>query len=156
MNRLSKILLISILLLSSQLASAVRVKDVADIEGVRSNQLVGYGLVVGLPGTGESSPFTEQSFKTMLTNFGIAMPPGIKPKIKNVAAVAVHADLPAFSKPGQKIDITVSSIGQRAKPQGRHAYSDLYERRRPVTSMPSPRGLWWSAVWAPRALMVPA
>lgn len=92
-------------------ANAVRVKDVADIQGVRSNQLIGYGLVVGLPGTGESTPFTEQSFTAMLKGFGIAMPAGIKPKIKNVAAVAVHAELPAFSKPGQKIDITVSSIG---------------------------------------------
>lgn len=92
-------------------ANAVRVKDVADIEGVRSNQLVGYGLVVGLPGSGENTPFTEQSFKAMLSNFGITLPPGIKPKTKNVAAVAVHADLPAFSKPGQRIDVTVSSIG---------------------------------------------
>lgn len=89
----------------------VRIKDVADIEGVRSNQLVGYGLVVGLPGTGENTPFTEQSFKAMLSNFGITMPANIKPKTKNVAAVAVHADLPAFSKPGQRIDVTVSSIG---------------------------------------------
>lgn len=90
---------------------AARIKDVADVQGVRSNQLVGYGLVVGLPGTGEQSPFTEQSFRTMLANFGINMPNNLKPKIKNVAAVAVHAELPAFAKPGQKIDITVSSIG---------------------------------------------
>ncbi len=102
-------LLLSLAFIAS--AQAVRVKDVADIEGVRSNQLVGYGLVVGLPGTGESTPFTEQSFKAMLSNFGITMPAGIKPKIKNVAAVAVHADLPAFTKPGQRIDVTVSSIG---------------------------------------------
>jgi flagellar P-ring protein precursor FlgI len=99
-------------------ALTVRVKDVADIEGVRSNQLVGYGLVVGLPGTGENSPFTEQSFKMMLNNFGITMPAGIKPKIKNVAAVAVHADLPAFTKPGQRIDITVSSIGSAQSLKG--------------------------------------
>ncbi|MCC5768970.1 flagellar basal body P-ring protein FlgI, partial [Klebsiella pneumoniae] len=64
-----------------------------------------------LPGTGEQSPFTEQSFRTMLSNFGINMPPGMKSQIKNVAAVAVHAELPAFSKPGQTIDITVSSMG---------------------------------------------
>ncbi len=102
----------------SQQTLAVRVKDVADIEGVRVNQLVGYGLVVGLPGSGESSPFTEQSFKMMLANFGIAMPPGVKPKIKNVAAVAVHADLPAFTKPGQRIDVTVSSIGSAQSLKG--------------------------------------
>ena len=99
-------------------ASAQRIKDLADVQGVRSNQLVGYGLVVGLPGTGEQSPFTEQSFKTMLSNFGITMPENLKPKIKNVAAVAVHADLPAFSKPGQKIDITVSSIGSAQSLRG--------------------------------------
>ena len=92
-------------------AEAARIKDVASVEGVRSNQLVGYGLVVGLPGTGEQSPFTEQSFKTMLANFGINLPAGMKSQIKNVAAVAVHAELPAFAKPGQNIDVTVSSVG---------------------------------------------
>ncbi|MGB0936990.1 MAG: flagellar basal body P-ring protein FlgI [Colwellia sp.] len=91
--------------------NAQRVKDVADVAGVRSNQLIGYGLVVGLPGTGEQSPFTDQSFKTMLSNFGITMPENQKPKIKNVAAVAVHAEISAFAKRGQKIDVTVSSIG---------------------------------------------
>lgn len=97
---------------------AQRVKDLADVAGVRSNQLVGYGLVVGLPGTGEQSPFTEQSFKTMLSNFGITMPTNLKPKIKNVAAVAVHAELPAFTKPGQTIDITVSSMGSAQSLRG--------------------------------------
>ena len=97
---------------------AQRIKDVASIQGVRSNQLVGYGLVVGLPGTGEQSPFTEQSFRTMLTNFGISLDPNVKPKIKNVAAVAVHAELPAFAKPGQTIDITVSSVGEASSLQG--------------------------------------
>jgi flagellar P-ring protein precursor FlgI len=92
-------------------AQAQRIKDLADVAGVRDNQLVGYGLVVGLPGTGEQSPFTEQSFKTMLSNFGITLPQNLKPKIKNVAAVAVHAQLPAFAKPGQTIDVTVSSMG---------------------------------------------
>lgn len=105
-------------LLLSQLANAQRIKDLVDVQGVRSNQLVGYGLVVGLPGTGEQSPFTEQSFKTMLSNFGITMPPNLKPKIKNVAAVAVHADLPAFAKPGQRIDITVSSMGSAQSLRG--------------------------------------
>nr|WP_274054941.1 flagellar basal body P-ring protein FlgI [Thalassomonas haliotis] len=99
-------------------AQAQRIKDLADVAGVRSNQLVGYGLVVGLPGTGEQSPFTEQSFKTMLSNFGITMPSNLKPKIKNVAAVAVHAELPAFTKPGQKIDITVSSMGSAQSLRG--------------------------------------
>ncbi len=98
--------------------SAQRIKDLASIQGVRSNQLVGYGLVVGLPGTGEQSPFTEQSFRTMLSNFGIALDANVKPKIKNVAAVAVHAELPPFMKPGQRIDITVSSVGEAGSLQG--------------------------------------
>ncbi|MFT4925600.1 MAG: flagellar P-ring protein precursor FlgI [Phenylobacterium sp.] len=110
--------MLTLLLAWSQSASAVRVKDVSDVEGVRVNQLIGYGLVVGLAGSGENSPFTEQSFKTMLGSFGISMPAGIKPKIKNVAAVAVHAELPAFSKPGQRIDITVSSIGSAQSLKG--------------------------------------
>ncbi|WP_442886528.1 flagellar basal body P-ring protein FlgI, partial [Arsukibacterium sp.] len=98
--------------------ATVRIKDVADIEGVRSNQLVGYGLVVGLPGTGEQNPFTEQSFRAMLASFGINMPAGVRSQIKNVAAVAVHAELPAFAKPGQHIDITVSSVGSAASLRG--------------------------------------
>ncbi|AWL12573.1 Flagellar P-ring protein [Saliniradius amylolyticus] len=109
----AQVILLSVLLLVSfGQEAAQRIKDVASVQGVRSNQLVGYGLVVGLPGTGEQSPFTEQSFRTMLANFGITMPSTLKPKIKNVAAVAVHAELPPFIKPGQKIDVTVSSIGE--------------------------------------------
>ena len=99
-------------------AQAARIKDVAQVAGVRSNQLVGYGLVSGLPGTGESNPFTEQSFAAMLQNFGIQMPPGTKPKIKNVAAVMVTAELPPFSKPGQQVDVTVSSIGSAKSLRG--------------------------------------
>ncbi len=106
------------LLLTAASSYAQRIKDVASIQGVRSNQLIGYGLVVGLPGTGEQSPFTEQSFRTMLTNFGISLDSNIKPKIKNVAAVAVHAELPAFTKPGQTIDVTVSSVGEASSLQG--------------------------------------
>lgn len=99
-------------------AHAERIKDISMVEGVRSNQLVGYGLVVGLPGTGEQSRFTQQSFKGMLSNFGISLPANLSPKIKNVAAVAVHAELPAFRKPGQTIDITVSSIGSAGSLRG--------------------------------------
>ena len=105
-------------MLFSQNSNGQRIKDLASVQGVRSNQLVGYGLVVGLPGTGEQSPFTEQSFRTMLTNFGISLDSSLKPKIKNVAAVAVHAVLPPFIKPGQTIDVTVSSIGEAASLQG--------------------------------------
>lgn len=104
--------------LVSQTSFAQRIKDVADIQGVRSNQLIGYGLVVGLPGTGEQTDFTEQSFRTMLANFGIALDPNDTPSVANSAAVAVHAELPAFAKPGQTIDITVSSIGEASSLQG--------------------------------------
>ncbi len=106
------------LMFTSTLVQAARIKDVSQVAGVRSNQLVGYGLVSGLPGTGESSPFTEQSFAAMLRNFGIQLPQGTKPKIKNVAAVMVTAELPPFSKPGQSIDVTVSSIGSAKSLRG--------------------------------------
>ncbi|MEZ8803140.1 flagellar basal body P-ring protein FlgI [Vibrio splendidus] len=99
-------------------AHAARIKDVAKVAGVRSNQLVGYGLVTGLPGTGETTPFTEQTFNAMLQNFGIQLPPGTKPKTKNVAAVIVTAELPAFSKQGQEVDVTVSSIGSAKSLRG--------------------------------------
>ncbi|HIF9057173.1 TPA: flagellar basal body P-ring protein FlgI [Photobacterium damselae] len=98
-------------LLLAQPTFAARIKDVSEVAGVRSNQLIGYGLVVGLAGSGETTPFTDQSFNTMLKNFGIQLPPGTKPKTKNVAAVVVNATLPAFAKQGQHVDITVSSIG---------------------------------------------
>ncbi len=109
------------LLLMSQPVFAERIKDLATIGGVRDNQLVGYGLVVGLNGTGDKttqSPFTVQSFKSMLTQFGISLPIGSKPQMKNIAAVTVHGTLPAFAKPGQAIDITVSSIGNASSLRG--------------------------------------
>lgn len=109
---------ILLMLLLASSAQAARIKDVAQVAGVRNNQLVGYGLVTGLPGTGESTPFTDQSFNAMLQSFGIQLPPGTKPKTKNVAAVIVTADLPAFSKQGQTIDITVSSIGSAKSLRG--------------------------------------
>ena len=112
MIRLLQSLLLSVGLLTLAVpAQASRIKDIASVEGVRDNQLVGYGLVVGLPGTGEQTPFTDQTFRTMLGNFGINIPAGERPKINNVAAVAVTADIPAFAKPGQRIDVTVSSVG---------------------------------------------
>jgi len=100
---------------------AARVKDVADIAGVRSNKLVGYGLVVGLAGTGDQTtqaPFTVQSLKNMLQQLGVTVPPNVNPQLKNVAAVAVHAEIPPFTKPGQMIDVTVSSIGNAKSIRG--------------------------------------
>ena len=102
-------------------ARAERIKDLASVDGVRNNQLVGYGLVVGLAGTGDQTsqtPFTVQSVKNMLTQFGITIPANINPQLKNVAAVSVHADLPPFTKPGQTIDVTVSSIGNAKSLRG--------------------------------------
>ena len=118
MNRF-RLLALLCCLLPFGLAHASRIKDLASAEGVRSNQLIGYGLVVGLPGTGEkNNAFTEQTFRTMLNNFGIKVPDNIKPKIKDVAPVAIHADLPPFSKPGQTIDVTVSAIGEAKSLRG--------------------------------------
>ncbi len=102
-------------------AMADRVKDLAGVAGVRDNQLAGYGLVVGLNGTGDQTtqtPFTVQSIINMLTQFGVTIPPGVSLQLKNVAAVTVHSDLPAFAKPGQTIDVTVSSIGNAKSLRG--------------------------------------
>jgi flagellar P-ring protein precursor FlgI len=102
-------------------AQADRLKDIATVGGVRSNQLVGYGLVVGLDGTGDQTtqaPFTIQSIENMLQRFGVTIPPNTNPQLKNVAAVTVTADLPAFAKPGQTIDVTVGTIGNAASLRG--------------------------------------
>ncbi|MGV8843776.1 MAG: flagellar basal body P-ring protein FlgI [Pseudomonas sp.] len=110
------------LLLSMGSAQAERLKDLVSIQGVRSNQLIGYGLVVGLSGSGDQTtqtPFTLQTFNNMLAQFGIKVPVGGgNVQLKNVAAVSIHADLPAFSRPGQTIDITVSSIGNAKSLRG--------------------------------------
>jgi flagellar P-ring protein FlgI len=100
------------------LAHAERIKDITTVAGVRDNQLVGYGLVVGLDGTGDKAPFTNQTFKNMMNEFGISIPAGTDPKLKNVAAVSVTATMPPFAKPGQKLDITVSSIGNAKSLRG--------------------------------------
>ncbi len=102
-------------------AHAERIKDVASVAGVRSNQLVGYGLVVGLDGSGDQTsqtPFTVQSLKSMLGQLGITVPANVNPQLKNVAAVMVHADLPPFAKTGQTIDVTVASIGNAKSLRG--------------------------------------
>ena len=104
----------------SSWAYAERVKDLASVGGVRSNQLVGYGLVVGLTGTGDKTQFlaSGQTLRSMLRELGVTLPPGTNPKSKNIAAVMVHADLPAFAKPGQNIDVTVSSLGDATTQTG--------------------------------------
>ncbi len=115
-------LFISFLLMILTLpVDAERIKDIASLQGVRDNQLLGYGLVVGLNGTGDkvsSSPYVDQSLKSLMTQLGIAVPPGTNINPKNVAAVMVHATLPPFTKKGQKIDITVSSVGDSKSLRG--------------------------------------
>lgn len=106
------------LLLIMTTAQAERIKDLASIGGVRNNQLVGYGLVVGLSGTGDKTAFTGQTLRSMLREMGVTIPAGVDPKSKNIAAVSVHADLPPFAKPGQTIDITVSSLGDSKSLRG--------------------------------------
>jgi flagellar P-ring protein precursor FlgI len=104
-----------------QPVNAERIKDLTSIGGVRSNPLLGYGLVVGLDGSGDQTsqtPFTVQSMKSMLARYGISIPPNINPQLKNVAAVTIQAILPAFTRPGQSIDITVSSIGNAKSLRG--------------------------------------
>ncbi len=102
-------------------AHAERIKDLASLQGVRQNQLFGYGIVVGLDGSGDQTtqtPFTVQSMTNMLAQLGITLPPGVNPQLKNVAAVMVTASLPAFAKPGQQLDITVSSMGNAKSLRG--------------------------------------
>src|ERR1700732_1241471 len=117
-----KLMLASLLLLlGGSLAEAERIKDLAQIQGVRTNQLVGYGLVVGLDSTGDQTsqaPFTIQSLTNMLAQLGVTVPANVTPQLKNVAAVSVHAVMPAFVKPGQTIDITVNSIANAKSLRG--------------------------------------
>ncbi len=116
-----QLIFIMIVAMLSWPSQAERIKDIASVAGVRDNHRVGNGLIVGLDGTGDQTsqtPFTTQSFKNMLQQYGIVLPAGVNPQLKNVAAVAIHADLPPFSKIGQKIDITVSSLGNAKSLRG--------------------------------------
>jgi flagellar P-ring protein precursor FlgI len=117
------ILMLSISALSALPAQAERLKDLANIQGVRSNQLIGYGLVVGLDGTGDQTtqtPFTLQTTLSMLQQMGVVLPPGTagQMQLKNIAAVMVTADLPAFAQAGQTLDITVSSMANAKSLRG--------------------------------------
>jgi flagellar P-ring protein precursor FlgI len=130
MNTIDRLLRVSIwiatLLASAALwwpasAEAVRIKEVAAIQGVRSNQLVGYGLVVGLDGTGDqttSAPFTTQSLNALLQQMGVTVPAGTNMQLKNIAAVMVTAQLPAFAQPGQALDVNVSSLANAKSLRG--------------------------------------
>ncbi len=116
-----RLLLIVALALAAFGAHAERIRDLATVQGVRPNQLIGYGLVVGLDGSGDQTtqtPFTVQSLQAMLTQLGITLPPGTNPQLKNVAAVMVTATLPPFAQPGQQVDVTVSSLGNAKSLRG--------------------------------------
>jgi flagellar P-ring protein precursor FlgI len=100
-------------------AHADRVKDLGMFQGIRTNQLTGYGVVVGLPGTGDDNlEYTVQSVKGVASRFGLQLPPGANPGLKNSAVVIITAELPAFAKPGQKLDITVSALGKAKSLRG--------------------------------------
>jgi flagellar P-ring protein FlgI len=114
-------MLLAMLVLQPFGATAERIKDMASIQGVRDNQLIGYGIVVGLNGSGDQTtqtPFTVQSILSMLLAMGVNLPPSTNLQLKNVAAVVVTATLPPFSKPGQTIDVTASSIGDAKSLRG--------------------------------------
>ena len=108
-------------MLAVPVVHAQRVKDLTMVQGVRTNQLVGYGLVVGLDGTGDQTtqtPFTTQSLLSMLNQLGVTLPPGVNLQLKNIAAVMVTATLPPFAREGQQIDVVVSSLGNAKSLRG--------------------------------------
>jgi flagellar P-ring protein precursor FlgI len=105
----------------SNVAQAERIKDISTVQGVRTNQLIGYGLVVGLDGSGDQTtqtPFTVQSLTNMLSQLGVQLPPGTNLQLRNVAAVMLTSSLQPFAKPGQQIDVTVSSLGNAKSLRG--------------------------------------
>jgi flagellar P-ring protein precursor FlgI len=120
-HRATRLILSLILIVAGVVASAEKLKDLVSVGGVRDNQLIGYGLVVGLDGSGDQTtqtPFTVQSIINMLTQLGVQLPSGTSLQLKNVAAVSVTATLPAYSRTGQAIDVTVSSIGNAKSLRG--------------------------------------
>ncbi|MFN5191009.1 MAG: flagellar basal body P-ring protein FlgI [Burkholderiales bacterium] len=114
-------LMMLVISVKSNRAQAERIKDISTVQGVRTNQLIGYGLVVGLDGSGDQTtqtPFTVQSLTNMLSQLGVQLPPGTNLQLRNVAAVMLTASLQPFAKPGQQIDVTVSSLGNAKSLRG--------------------------------------
>ncbi|PZN93482.1 MAG: flagellar biosynthesis protein FlgI, partial [Alphaproteobacteria bacterium] len=108
-----------IALLLAAPAQAERIKDIARFAGVRANALTGYGIVVGLSGTGDDNlEYTVQSLKSAAARLGVLLPPGVNPALKNAAAVIITAELPPFAKPGQRLDVTVSALGKAKSLRG--------------------------------------
>jgi flagellar P-ring protein FlgI len=111
--------LVALLALLASPAYADRIKDLGSFEGLRANQLTGYGVVVGLAGTGDDSlDYATQGVKGVVSRFGLTLPPGVNPSLKNAAAVIVTAELPPFAKPGQRLDVTVSALGKAKSLRG--------------------------------------
>ena len=109
-----------LMLVSAPVFAESRVKDIVQVQGLRANQLIGYGLVIGLPGTGDTlrnAPFTDQALKSMLDHLGVNVR-GADPRIANVAAVIVTTELPALAKVGARLDVTVSSLGDATSLRG--------------------------------------
>lgn len=112
-------LLVAVASIVPSAASAERVRDLGAFQGVRPNQLTGYGVVVGLQGTGDDNlEYLTQAMKGVSGRLGLSLPPGVNPGLKNAAAVIITAELPAFAKPGQRIDITVSTMGKAKSLRG--------------------------------------
>jgi flagellar P-ring protein precursor FlgI len=106
-------------LLAPSMAHAERIKDLGAFQGLRANQLTGYGIVVGLAGTGDDNlDYSTQGMKGVISRFGLNLPAGVNPALKNAAAVLVTADLPPFAKPGQRLDVTVSALGKAKSLRG--------------------------------------
>jgi flagellar P-ring protein precursor FlgI len=100
-------------------ANATRIKDLGAFQGVRTNQLTGYGIVVGLAGTGDDNlAYATQAMGGVASRFGLVLPPGVNPSLRNAAAVMITAELPPFANPGQRIDITVSALGRARSLRG--------------------------------------
>ncbi|MDO7841509.1 flagellar basal body P-ring protein FlgI [Sphingomonas immobilis] len=114
-----KLLILIAAMLVATPAYADRIKDLGTFQGIRSNQLTGYGIVVGLPGSGDDNlEYTIQSMKAVASRFGLQLPANVNPGLKNAAVVMVTAELPPFAKPGQKLDITVASMGKAKSLRG--------------------------------------
>lgn len=123
MTQRPSLLALALLLLASfafaPSAHAERIKDMGQFQGLRANQLTGYGIVVGLAGTGDDSlDYSTLGMKGAVSRFGLTLPPGVNPALKNAAAVMITAELPPFAKPGQRLDVTVSAMGKAKSLRG--------------------------------------
>ena len=128
-------------------AQAERIRDLGQFEGLRANQLTGYGVVVGLQGTGDDNlAYVTEAMRGVSGRLGLQLPPGVNPNLRNAAAVIITAELPAFAKPGQRLDITVSTMGQARSLRG-GPWSLPRSMVRMARFTPWPKAMSRSAVW---------